>query len=194
MRDRTLRVNSAGMAALVAAALLLMLAAGSTAGQAAPAVPVVLTVVGPSQPVPAGQDFLVTIRVSQATDLGAFEFGVDFAQGVLSTHPDWMALTPFLGSTGRSTGELRITNPPNLMDPVFGAYSYGSGSGPAGNGELATIQFHAAAPGTSEIELTQPQVTDTNANVQQVTIVAGSVTVAPSSSIRQLFLPMLLRR
>ena len=193
MRDGTLRGKSTRIAALVWVALISLLAAGSTASQAAPDAPIILTVVGPAQPVPAGQTFLVTIRASQAVDLGAFEFGVAINQVVLNTQPEWMALTPFLGSTGRSTGELRITNPANLTEPVFGAYSYGTAGGPAGSSDLATVQFHAVTPGTSTVNLTQVQVTDADANVLPVTVVAGNVTVAPSSSLRRLFLPMLLR-
>lgn len=193
MKDETLRGKGARIAAMVWIALIAILAAGSTASQAAPDAPITLTVVGPVQPVPAGQTFLVTIRASQAVDLGAFEFGVAINQVVLNTQPEWMALTPFLGSTGRSTGELRIANPASLTQPVFGAYSYGAASGPAGSGDLATVQFRALAPGSSTINLTQVQVTDTDANVLPLTVVASSVTVAPSSSLRQLFLPMLLR-
>ncbi|MEZ4768526.1 MAG: cohesin domain-containing protein [Caldilineales bacterium] len=181
-------------AALAGVALTTLLVAGATTSQAAPAVPITLTVVGPSQPVSTGQTFLVTVRVSQAADLGAFEFGAAFNGNLLSTNPDWMALTHFLGSTGRSTGELRIQNPPNLTQPVFGAYSYGDGAGPAGSGDLATIQFRANAAGSSALNLTQVQVTDTHANILPVTVVPGSVTVQPSSSTRRLFLPMLLRR
>lgn len=194
MKAGTLRGNLTQGAASLAAALIMLLAGGFIASQAAPATPITLTVIGPALPVPAGQTFLVTIRAGQAANLGAFEFGVSFNQGVLSTDPDWMALTPFLGSTGRSTGELRLENPANLTQPVFGAYSYGSVSGPAGNGDLATIQFRAAGPGVSSIALTQVQVTDADANVVPVTVVPGNVTVAQSTSLRRLFLPMLLRR
>lgn len=193
MNAGKLRGYAARVTAVLAVALL-SLAAGSIAGQAAPDAPIVLTVIGPAQPVPAGQTFLVTIRADQAANLGAFEFGVDFDPGVLSTNPDWMALTPFLASTGRSTGELRLENPASLTQPVFGAYSFGSVNGPAGSGNLATIQFQAAGPGVSSITLTQVQVTDANANVTAVTNVAGSVTVVQGGSTRRLFLPMLLRR
>lgn len=194
MRYAILRGTPTRVAALIGATLMLLLATGSTAGQAAPAAPITLTVVGPTQPVPAGQNFLVTIRASQAVDLGAFEFGVSINPTVLSTQPEWMALTPFLGSTGRSTGELRLQLPANLTDPVFGAYSYGTASGPAGSGDLATIQFRAMGPGTSNVSLTQVQVTDSRANVMPVTVVAGHVTVGQATSLRRLFLPMLLRR
>ncbi len=194
MNAGTLRGHVTRVAALLAVALTVLLAGGSIDSHAAPAAPITLTVIGPAQPVPAGQAFLVTIRASQAANLGAFEFGVSFNHAVLSTDPDWMALTPFLGSTGRSTGELRLENPANLTQPVFGAYSFGSASGPAGNGDLATIQFQATGPGASSIALTQVQVTDADANIVPVTVVAGNVTVAQSTSMRRLFLPMLLRR
>lgn len=194
MKAGTLRGNMTIATAALAIALVLLLASGSIASQAAPDTPITLTVIGPSQPVSAGQVFLATIRASQAVDLGAFEFGVSFNQGVLSTNPDWMALTPFLGSTGRTTGELRLANPANLTQPVFGAYSYGSNSGPAGAGDLATIQFQAVGPGVSSIALTQVQVTDTNANIVAVVVVPGNVTVTSSTTTRRLFLPMLLRR
>lgn len=193
MKARNLRGNLTRVACSLAVAFVVLLAGGSVAGQAAPEVPIILTVIGPAQPVVAGQTFLVTVRAEQATNLGAFEFGVAFNQGVLSTDPTWMALTPFLGSTGRSTAELRLENPANLTQPVFGAYSYGSVSGPAGNGDLATIQFQATGPGATTVALTQVQVTDADANIVPVTVVPGNVTVASPTS-HKLFLPMLLRR
>lgn len=181
-------------ATLLVVCLLALLASGSAAGQAAPTAPITLTVVGPAQPVPAGQTFLVTIRASQAMDLGAFEFGVSFNPAVLSTHPDWMALTGLLGSTGRTTGELRLGVTAAPGQPVFGAYSYGTAAGPAGAGDLATIQFYAVAAGVSAVTLMQVQVTDTEANVTPVTVVAGSVRVTPSGAVRKLYLPVLMRR
>ncbi|MCB0246861.1 MAG: hypothetical protein KDI12_25855, partial [Anaerolineae bacterium] len=122
-----------------------------------------------------------------------FEFGVAFNQSILSTDPAWMALTPFFGITGRTTSELRLENPASLLQPVFGAYSYGSINGPSGAGSLATIQFRAAAPGVTSIDLTQVQVTDADANILPWTTVAGNVTVTGSTGMRRLFLPMLLR-
>jgi len=193
MKAQPLRGNLARIASSLAVAIVLLLTSGSIAGQAAPDVPIILTIIGPSQPVPAGQTFLVTVRAEQATNLGAFEFGVAFNQSILSTDPAWMALTPFLNSTGRTTSELRLENPVSLLQPVFGAYSYGSINGPSGAGNLATIQFQAAAPGVTSIDLTQVQVTDADANILPWTTVAGNVTVTGSTGTRRLFLPMLLR-
>ncbi|MCB9131736.1 MAG: hypothetical protein H6647_12505 [Anaerolineales bacterium] len=193
MKAQPLRGNLARIASSLAVAIVLLLTSGSIAGQAAPDVPIILTIIGPSQPVPAGQTFLVTVRAEQATNMGAFEFGVAFNQSILSTEPAWMALTPFLGSTGRTTSELRLENPVSLLQPVFGAYSYGSINGPSGAGNLATIQFQAAAPGVTSIDLTQVQVTDADANILPWTTVAGNVTVTGSTGMRRLFLPMLLR-
>ncbi len=180
--------------ALAVAGLLLLLTASSVTSLAAPAAPLTLTVVGPAQPVTAGQTFLVTVRVSQVSNLGAFEFDASFNDNVLNTNPDWMALTGFLSSTGRTTGELRLDTPANPDQPVFGAYSYGTMAGPSGAGDLATIQFHAVAAGTSAVSLTNVQVTDIEANTLPVTVIPGSVTVSAATTARQMFLPMILRR
>lgn len=149
-------------------------------------------VIGPAAAVAAGQPFVVTIAMENAHDLGAFEFEYHFNSAVATTTANNIQLGGLLGSTGRTTGQLRLASAPGQPGtPLFGAYSYGTGAGPNGNGVLATVAMAAAAPGVSQLRLTGLKVTNAQGVEYVVSSVDGSVTVVAAT--RLIYLPLLRR-
>ena len=74
-----------------------------------------------------------------------------------------MTLGDFLGSTGRAVIPVgpQIDNVNGTL--TYGGISYGTGAGPNGSGLLATITFQTRAAGTSNLPLSNIQLTDTDA-------------------------------
>jgi hypothetical protein len=175
---------------LAALLLALMWAAISSRGDAQSAATV--RVVGPTATVPVGQPFMVTMVMENAQDLGAFEFEYNFNPTVAATTVNDIQLGSLLGSSGRTTGQLRLASAPGRPGtPLFGAYSYGAGAGPNGSGVLATVAMTAAGPGVSPLNLTGLKVTNARGDEYPVASVAGSVTVV--NAPRLIYLPLLRR-
>lgn len=161
----------------------------ATPGTTAPAA-VTVRVVGPAGPVPVGATFAVTVQVEAADNLGAFEFDFGSTASVASTTAADIHLGSFLGSTGRSTGELRLAASPIAPGrPLYAAYSYGLPQGPSGSGQLATIRMLAAGVGTSSLDLGNLKVTDIAGVEVVATSVSGSVVVR--SGTRPVYLPLI---
>lgn len=175
------------------ALLLLALAWACFAGSSDAQTPAMVRVLGPNSPVAVGQTFAVTVVVENVQNLGAFEFEVNFNPAVASTTVDAIQLGAMLGSTGRTTGVLRLASSPTRPGaPLFGAYSYGAPAGPNGSGVLATFTMSATAPGFSQLSLSGLKVTNVLGNELQATTIAGSVTVG-STTQRPIYLPLLRR-
>ncbi len=178
----------------VAASMLavLVLATIATQGHAAVPVTVVVRVIGPAAPVRVGEPFTVTLQTEDAANLGAFEFDFGFDTAIAATTVSDIHLGSFLGSTGRTIGELRLASSPLAPGrPLYAAYSYGLPAGPSGMGELATITMLAIDVGTSSLDLGDLKVTD----VAGAEVIAASVSgaVEVHSSIRPLYLPLVSR-
>jgi hypothetical protein len=135
---------------------------------------------------------MVTVVGEDVPNLGAFEFEYDFSPAVASATVGDIQLGSMLGSTGRTTGALRLASAPGRPGvPLFGAYSYGTASGPSGSGVLATIAMTAISPGTSQLGLGGLKVTNVAGSELLSTAIAGSVTVV--AAWRPIYLPLLLR-
>lgn len=193
MRGNPRRMTRRRLVLLSVLAVTLLTLVSMTASMAQPETAVTLRVVGPANPVPAGQQFSVQVRVEGASNLGAFEFQYVFNSNIASTTVNDIQLASFLGSTGRSTGQLRLASAPTAPhQPLYGAYSYGSASGPSGNGQLATITMRATRPGTTALTVQDVQVTNVSGTPVQATVVAGSVQVVASTNNRFMYLPVLM--
>ena len=178
------------VAALVT--VLVSLALTATQGHAAAPTAVLVRVVGPSSPVQVGAQFVVTIQVESAANLGAFEFEFGANPAIASTTVADIHLGSILGSTGRTTGELRLASSPSAPGrPLYAAYSYGAPAGPSGNGQLATITMLATGPGTSSLDLGHLKVTDVSGVEVTATSISGAVQV--QGSTRPLYLPLIRR-
>lgn len=178
-----------GRALLAVAILAAAWAAFDNRSDAQP--PLAVRVQGPAAPVVVGQPFEVVLLADNAQNLGAFEFEFNFTPAVVSGTVDNIQLGGFLGSTGRTTGVLRLASAPGRPGvPLFGAYSYGAANGPNGNGVLATVSMTAVAPGASPLSLTGLKMTDTTGNEVVAISTAGSVTVIAE---RLIYMPLLRR-
>ncbi len=155
--------------------------------------PVTVHVVGPPTTVPAGQSFIVTVAIESAQNLGAFEFEYNFVPATANTTVDNIHLSSLLGSTGRTTGALRLASAPGRPGvPLFGAYSYGAASGPNGSGVLATVTMTAVSPVTSQLSLSGLKVTNVAGEEVTAVTTAGSVTVG-EPLVRSIYMPLLRR-
>ena len=189
-RNATSLHNLLLLAALVTVSV--FLAVTATQGHAAAPAAVLVRVVGPANPVRVGDQFAVTIQVEGAANLGAFEFEFGANPVIASTTVADIHLGSVLGSTGRTTGELRLASSPSAPGrPLYAAYSYGAPAGPSGNGQLATITMLATGPGTSSLDLRQLKVTDVSGVEVTATSISGAVQV--QGSTRPLYLPLIRR-
>jgi hypothetical protein len=160
-------------------------------GNAQPAVTV--RVIGPATAVPAGQTFLVAIAVENAQNLGAFEFEYNFNSSTVGAPVSNIQLGGMLGSTGRTTGELRLADAPGRPGvPLFGAYSYGEANGPNGSGILANVIMNALSPGSSQLNLSELKVTNIAGDELPSAVIAGTVTVIQATP-RAIYMPLLRR-
>ena len=183
-------IRAAGRGAL---ALLLTLLWAALYGRSAAQLPVTVRVLGPSAPVPTGQAFVVTVAIENVQNLGAFEFEYNFNPAVASATVENIQLSSLLGSTGRTTGSLRLASAPGQSGvPLFGAYSYGAASGPNGSGILATVTMNAVAAGTSQLSLSGLKVTTVTGAEMPVVSTSGSVLVGGSPP-KSIYMPLLRR-
>ena len=178
------------MAALLTFALSLAMTAAQ--GHAETPAAVQVRVIGPAGPVRVEAQFTVNIQIDGATNLGAFEFEFDANPVVAGTTAADIHLGTFLGSTGRSTGELRLASSPLTPGrPLYGAYSYGAQPGPSGNGPLVSVTMQATGPGVSSLELGYLKVTTVSGEEVTATSVSGSVQV--QAGMRPFYLPLIRR-
>ena len=178
------------LAALVTVSV--FLAVTATQGHAAAPAAVLVRVVGPANPVRIGDQFAVTIQVEGAANLGAFEFEYGANPLIASTTVADIQLGEILGSTGRTTGELRLASSPTAPGrPLYAAYSYGAAPGPSGDGHLATITMLATGQGTSSLDLAGLKVTDVSGLEVSTSSVSGEVQV--QGNTRPLYLPLIRR-
>jgi hypothetical protein len=124
--------------------------------------------------------FSLEIRISNVTDLAAFQFDVGFDPGVLS------AISPAEGTFLPGGGLTFFI--PGVVDDVGGTIGgtadtlIGFGSGVSGNGVLATLSFTAVGSGTSAITLFNVLLLDSNLYGIEPTIQNGSVDVSGISA------------
>ncbi len=119
----------------------------------------------------------VNVVITDAADLGAFEFTLSFAPAVVSVTD--VQLGAFLGSSSRPAYALGPHIDNNAGAISFGGYTLGaSPAGPNGAGVLATITFHALSVGSSDLIFTHSLVTDRLAAIQAVTTQPGQIIVS----------------
>jgi hypothetical protein len=122
-----------------------------------------------------GYPFTVDIAVEDARDLGAFEFELTYNSACVNA--TGVTAGPFLGSTGRSVAEVGPSFGTGSV--TYGAYSWGSGAGPSGNGVLATVTFQAGANEcVSDLTFQNVSLADTSGNEQCAISVDGTVQVS----------------
>jgi hypothetical protein len=139
--------------------------------------------------VDAGDTFVVSMIIEDATDLGAFQFDLRYDPALLQIVGD-PTLGDFLESTGRSAIAVP-TQPDNQAGRMTIAYaSYGDEPGPSGDGTLASVELEAEWIGEGSIWLEKAKVTDTEANWHEPFAQSAEVTV-PGSYV---YLPLAVRQ
>ena len=121
----------------------------------------------------------VSVVMTNVVDLGGFEFTLTYDPRIV--HVSGVRVGPFLGSTGRTVTPLpaNIDNTNGRVD--FGAFSFGSASGPSGTGVLAEIGLVPRGTGTSPLQFAAAQATNTAGNVLSITLQDGQITVRECS-------------
>lgn len=126
-----------------------------------------------------GEFFDVAVAVQQVTNLGAFQFTLQFDPALLS--PVDIVLGPFLGSSGRTV---------LCLDPVMTASSVQltcvtlgatPANGAAGSGVLALVTLTALDEGVTPLDLRDVIITDVQGTAIPSAVVDGSRTIAPCS-------------
>lgn len=128
-----------------------------------------------SSTIEAGQSLLLSVFISDVTDLYAFEFDIGFDPRFISASS--ITEGPFLSGGGET---LFI---PGAIDNFGGSITFtgntllGAVSGVSGSGELATVTFTALARGTSSITLFNVTLLDSDLSGTSSTATQGSVRV-----------------
>jgi hypothetical protein len=132
-----------------------------------------------SSTVSTGATLGVNIVVDNAADLGGFEFTMTFDPAVVTAVT--VTLGSFLGSTGRSVGAVTPIIDNTMGTVKYAAFSMGTGPGPDDTGTLAVVTLQAVAAGSTGLNFSQAQLTDTQwypMTVVTPSISAGTVTVS----------------
>lgn len=143
-----------------------------------------------SRTVTMGQVFTMGIAITNAVDLGAFEFTLEYNPTVVEVLT--VTLGAFPSSTGRTFTPAGTVINPTAGTVTFGAYSMGtSPTGASGNGVLAVLTLRALAEGESNLTFRSAQVGDRAGNPQMIgALNGGRIQVAPGWKV---YLPLVVR-
>ncbi|MGA2285071.1 MAG: cohesin domain-containing protein [Dehalococcoidia bacterium] len=130
------------------------------------------------QNVAPGSTFSVDVRVSDVSNLGAFQFDVVFDPAVLQVQS--VTEGPFLKGSGRST--FCMSNDLAAGTKRYGCASGGTQAGADGSGILATVTFSPLAQAESSINLDQGELYTPIADPIDATWQGGSVRIGQASS------------
>lgn len=142
----------------------------------------VVSVDPPAQSVDNGGGLVADIRVANVTNLGTYQFTLNFS-GALLTAVEVLD-GGFVGSTGRSV--LCPAAQISYASVTFACATFGAGPGASGSGILASVVLTTNAPGTSELRLSGVGLGDPLSAPLPFAAVNGSVTIidvpAPTST------------
>ncbi|QTA82227.1 Cohesin domain-containing protein [Desulfonema limicola] len=109
-----------------------------------------------------GNTFNVNIAIENVTNLGGFEFELQYDNAVITIENDSdVSIGAFLSSSGRSVSLLKNTDTAGLLKA--GAFSYGDPIGPDGNGVLIQVTFKVQSLAEGALDLKNVILTDTSA-------------------------------
>ncbi|MCH8162348.1 MAG: hypothetical protein IIB88_10705, partial [Chloroflexi bacterium] len=96
-----------------------------------------------------GETFSIDVLIDDVTDLGGFEFQLNFDDSIANLE---IQLGPFLGSEG---GDVNCINNVGLGVAVLGCVTQGTATGPSGSGVVAVLDFTLKLPfaGTGQLFL-----------------------------------------
>jgi hypothetical protein len=117
-----------------------------------------------------GGSFTVDVIIEDVTDLGSFQFGINYNSDILEASA---VIGPFLGSTGRNVAS-SISVLVNLGVVGYSCSTTGANPGPSGDGVLASITFTVKSPECSSLEFQSISIRNTQDQLQAVDSVLGS--------------------
>ncbi|MDE3096602.1 MAG: hypothetical protein KGK07_11480 [Chloroflexota bacterium] len=141
----------------------------------------VVCVLPPAQSAFLGQQLTVTVSISRASNLGAYQATVNYDPAVLAfvSMNTFSGVNdrPFLGSSGRPM--VCAPQPPSNGQVSVACATLGQVPPPGvnGDGALFAVTFTTLSPGTSPIALTNVRITDPLAVTLPSSTLDGSVTV-----------------
>jgi len=161
----------------------------SAVSSRAPQQEAVLAVLPPTRTVQVGQTFTVGVVITDAVDMGAFEFTMAYTPTVVEVVT--ATLGSFPGSTGRSVVPAAPVISSTAGTVAFGAYSLGrTPEGPSGDGVLVTLTLRALAEGESGLDFISAQIGDRAGTPQALGDLIGGQIAVTSSSRWWVYLPL----
>ncbi len=129
-----------------------------------------------TQNVSAGDSFSVNVMLDDVSNLGSFEFTLQFDPSLVAFQTATEG--PFLGSSGRTVECPNAIVNTTLGKVTFGCYSFDGLVGVDGSGEVATMTFNALVEGVSPLDFIDPTfLSDPLANDIPVVAENGQVTI-----------------
>lgn len=190
---------------LVVAVMLCLLATVMTAANAASLAPAAANAASPAGLAPAAASITlapnplalnvndtgsVNVQISNAQNLGAFEFIIAFDPAVVNAVLNGVTLGPMLNSSNTYTAYLLGPLVNNTSGTIrFAAYTLGSGAGPNGSGILASMQIKGIHAGTSSLTFTKVRITDRSAVMDNGVTATNGVVIVGSGSGPRIWLP-----
>ena len=190
---------------LVVAVMLCLLATVMTAANAASLAPAGANAASPAGLAPAAASITlapnplalnvndtgsVNVQISNAQNLGAFEFIIAFDPAVVNAVLNGVTLGPMLNSSNTYTAYLLGPLVNNTSGTIrFAAYTLGSGAGPNGSGILASMQIKGIHAGTSSLTFTKVRITDRSAVMDNGVTATNGVVIVGSGSGPRIWLP-----
>ena len=140
--------------------------------------------------VTAGQVITRSVVITNAEDLGAFEFTLGYNPQLLEVQS--VTLGTFPGSSGRTFSTLGPVIDGSNGKVSFGAYSVGNTpNGASGNGVLAIVILKALASGSATLSFDAGQVSNRMGSSQPITAMAPArVTILPPKYV---YLPLIMK-
>jgi len=162
--------------------------ASVTASPVPPAVPMSMSPASTTLQGLPGEMFTVDVDMADVTDLGGFEFAVEFDDAVLNVSD--IREGPFLGSLGGDTVciENGFAQSPSSSRATFACAVSGYNQAPDGSGTIAHVDFVVKAPfsGATALTLTDCEVADIdgfNIPVSQCAGAAAQSTPTPTPTL-----------
>ena len=134
-RPRTGVVGFIALVVALASVFVLGGAASSTPGPSMKLNPELLEVAGL-----AGETFSIDVLIDDVTNLGGFEFQLNFDETIANLE---IQVGPFLGSSGAQVNCINIVN---LGIATLGCVKFGGPPGPSGSGVVAVLNFRLKLP------------------------------------------------
>ncbi len=148
-----------------------------------------LSLLPANQRVATGAIFTETVRIQEATNVGAFQADLTYDPAIVQVEN--VTGGPFLTSTGRTAVPVGPAIDNGAGRVTFGAFSFGSQPGASGAGDLAYLRFRAQANGATTLAFQEAAVSDPLGNPLPLGAQTGAEVVVGTAAT---YLPLLLNR